>query len=288
MTWFLLSLAAAFLMASNSAWMKRFYSDVSPWEMCIIPFFYSTPLCGIALLMIDMPEIGSGFFPAFSWVFPLTMTAIVLHFRAIHMSPLSVTLPFLSFTPVFVLFTGELILGEKLNFLGTTGILLVVLGGYVLNLDSAKYGILGPLKAIWREPGSALMLLVAAMYGLCSVGGKVLILESSAMFTGMLLFASIGVSLTIILVGVGKAKLSTILGNPLYGMGAGLIVFTEIVCHNVAISLTAAAYMITIKRMAGIFSVIYGWLLFNEHGIRYRLIGTGIMTAGAAFIALFG
>lgn len=288
MTWFLLSMAAAFLMASNSAYMKRFFSDVSPWEMSIIPFFYIIPLCATGMLFIDIPEIGPGFLPALVWVLPVLMVAIVLHFRAIHMSPLSLTLPFLSFTPVFVLFTGDIILDEKLSTFGVTGMLLVVAGGYVLNLDSARKDLFGPIKAIYQEPGSAIMLVVAALYGLSSVGGKVLILNSSPMFTGMVLFGLYGILLTTILVAIGKASFRVILRKPLLGMGTGLIVFAEIICHNLAMSMIAAAYMITIKRMAGIFSVFYGWILFKERGIRYRFAGTTIMTIGAAIIALYG
>lgn len=288
MTWFILSMAAAFLMATNAAYIKRFFSDTTAWDMCTIPFFYSAPFCLLTLLFIEIPELGAGFFPALSWVAPITMVAIILHFRAIRMSPLSLTLPFLSFTPVFVLFTGDLILDEKLSPMGIAGMLFVVLGGYVLNIDSAKHGFLGPIKAIWKERGSMLMLIVAALYGLASVGGKLMILHSSPMFAAMFLFGLLGLLIPIVLIGVGKASFKTITRKPLLGFGAGIIVFTEIICHNMAISLTAAAYMITIKRMAGIFSVIYGWLIFDERGIRYRLIGTAIMTIGAAFIALYG
>ena len=288
MLWFTLALASAFLMATNGAYMKRFFSDVSPWEMGIIPFFYATPLCATALLFVEIPAIGPGFFPTLSWVLPLTMVAIILHFRAIHMSPLSLTLPFLSFTPVFVILTGDLLLGETLSPFGTAGILLVVTGGYVLNLDSTRYGLLGPIRAIFREPGSAIMLLVAAIYAFCSVGGKLLILNSSPMFAAMVLFGLYGPLLTIVLVGTGKASFRTIIKKPLLGMGVGICIFVEIICHNLAISMVAAAYMITIKRMAGIFSVLYGWLLFREHGIRFRLLGTMIMTVGAACIGLGG
>jgi len=288
MVWFPLSLAAAFLMATTAAYMKRFFSDVSPWEMAVIPFFYATPFCVAAFCFMEIPKLGPEFFPALSWVLPLTMVAIILHFRAIHMSPLSVTMPFLSFTPIFVILTGKLLLGETLSPYGIIGILLIVTGGYVLNLDSAKDGFTGPIRAILREPGSALMLLVAALYGLCSVGGKILIINSSPMFAAMSLFGAYGLLLTTILVGTGKASLRTITSRPALGFGVGLCIFMEIICHNIAISLIAAAYMVAIKRLAGIFSVLYGWLLFQEHGIRYRLIGTLIMTAGAACIALWG
>ncbi|WP_283816516.1 DMT family transporter [Pseudodesulfovibrio sediminis] len=288
MTWFFLSLAAAFCMASNSAWLKRFFSDVSPWEMSVIPFFYAMPLCGVTLFFIDIPEIKPEFYTALIWVLPVTAIGFILHFRAIHISPLSLTLPFLSFTPVFVLFTGDLILHESLSAAGISGMLLVVVGGYVLNLDSTRYGWFGPIKAIFKEPGSAIMLLVSALYGLSSVGGKVMVINSSAMFAAMFLFGLYGTILPLILVAVGKVQFKNIIRKPLLGMGSGIIVFIEIVSHNLAISMVAAAYMITIKRMAGIFSVIYGWVLFHERGIRYRLMGTAIMTVGAALIALYG
>ena len=120
---------------------------------------------------------------------PLSGFAFLLHFRAVHLSPLSLTMPFLGFTPVFVIVTGNLLLGRKsINTPGTIGVLLVVAGGYVLNLDSARYGLLGPVRAIFREPGSALMLLVAALYGLTAVGGKFLILNSSPLFGPLLMF----------------------------------------------------------------------------------------------------
>jgi drug/metabolite transporter (DMT)-like permease len=275
-------------MASNSALIKRFFSDLTPWEMSLIPYFYALPLMILALFFIDIPPIGPRFLPTLAWVLPMLMVAIVLHYRAIRMSPLSLTLPFLSFTPVFVLFTGGLILDETLSTPGIAGMLLVVAGGYVLNLDASRYGLLGPIKAIWKEPGSALMLVVALLFGLTSVGGKVLILDSSPMFAALSIFILYGLILSAILLKAGKASLKNLTRNPKLGALAGLIVFAEMVTHNMAMNLVAAAYMITIKRTAGIFSVIYGWLLFHETGIRYRLFGTAIMTAGAAVIALWG
>lgn len=288
MIWLTLSVGAAFFMATNSAFIKRFFSDLSSWEMGLIPYFYGCPLFLATLAFIDIPSVGPGFLPSLAWVLPLLMIAITLHYRAIHLSPLSLTLPFLSFTPVFVLLTGGLILDETLKPQGVAGMLLVVVGGYVINLDSARYGFLGPIKAIWKEPGSAIMLLVAVLFGLTSVGGKVIILNSSPMFAAVVIFTLYGVLLTLILLATGKASFKNLIRRPLLGIVAGLIVFAEAVCHNTAMTLTSAAYMITIKRTAGIFSVLYGWLFFKERGIRFRFIGALIMTAGAAVIALWG
>ena len=256
--------------------------------MAAIPFFYVTPLAAAALFFVDIPEIRPGFYPAMAWVLPLTTVGFILHYRAVSLSPLSLTLPFLSFTPAFVLFTGRLILGEKLSSPGVAGILLIVTGGYVINLDSVRSGWLGPIRAIRREPGSALMLLVAAIYALTSVGGKVILMTSSPLFGAMAQFVLYGVLISLLLIAGGKARLQVILSRPLLGFGSGLCLFAEIICHNLAISMVNAAYMIAIKRTAGIFSVVYGKLLFRESGFRYRLLGTVIMCAGAAVIALWG
>ena len=133
-------------MASNAALMKRFFSDLSPWEMSLIPYVYALPLmvrrpCPLSAYR---PSVRV-FSPTLAWVTATcSWSAIILHYRAIRMSPLSLTLPFLSFTPVFVLFTGGLILDETLTPQGIAGMLLVVLGGYVLNLDAARYGLPRP------------------------------------------------------------------------------------------------------------------------------------------------
>ncbi|MBI5755622.1 MAG: hypothetical protein HZA12_01740 [Nitrospirae bacterium] len=47
------------------------------------------------------------------------------------------------------------------------------------------------------------------------------------------------------------------------------------------------AYMISVKRCSLIFSVIYGWTLFNEINITERLIGSILMIGGVVAITLF-
>lgn len=46
--------------------------------------------------------------------------------------------------------------------------------------------------------------------------------------------------------------------------------------------------MIAIKRLNGLFGVLFGWLFFHEDNIRSRLAGALLMSAGAALIVLFG
>jgi len=55
--------------------------------------------------------------------------------RALHVSPLSVTVPYLAFTPVLLVFTGYLIMRESPSAQGLLGVAVVTFGGYLLAID---------------------------------------------------------------------------------------------------------------------------------------------------------
>jgi uncharacterized membrane protein len=68
----------------------------------------------------------------------------------------------------------------------------------------------------------------------------------------------------------------------------GLVLALEVVSINTAYTLAIVPYVITIKRLAIFFSVLYGGLLLGERQLGGRIVGAMVMIAGAAMIALFG
>lgn len=60
--------------------------------------------------------------------------------RALHVSPLSVTVPYLAFTPVLLLFTGYIVVHESPSSQGLLGVFVVTLGGYLLAIDQTHGG----------------------------------------------------------------------------------------------------------------------------------------------------
>jgi hypothetical protein len=81
----------------------------------------------------------------------------------------------------------------------------------------------------------------------------------------------------------GKIKWRTFAARRQKGIVAGLIFFAHIILHAFAISLTKAAYMISVKRL----SIIIG-LIFKEKNLAVRTIGTLLMVAGALVITIWG
>ncbi|CAI7851283.1 unnamed protein product, partial [Closterium sp. NIES-53] len=75
----------------------------------------------------------------------------VMYQRALHVAPISTTVPFLAFVPVLLLATSFLLLGEVPSVQGVVGVVVVTAGGYLLALQSsASSGSRGPSRSSSR------------------------------------------------------------------------------------------------------------------------------------------
>ncbi|MBK5099793.1 MAG: EamA family transporter [Desulfobacteraceae bacterium] len=288
MLWFTLSLVAAMSQTINDVISKHFFSDLTAYEMGLIRLLYALPYLAVGLFVISWPPLDNTFWVCLAFGLPLELAAFICYMRAIKVSPLSLTLPFLAFTPAFVIVTGFLILDETLNLYGLIGIALIVVGSYFLNLSSVKHQWIAPFRAIFKEQGSWLMLLTALIYSLTATIGKLAIQHSSPQFfavTYFLFFALFVIALFPIMPGV---KAVNAIKKPLPAAIAGMVLGTMIFSHTLAISLIEAAYMLSVKRSSLLFGVLFGALLFKEEKVRERLLGASIMMCGVLIIGLFG
>lgn len=289
MLWFFPALGTAFFSASMAALVKKKFGDISPFELTAFPLAYSLPFFGVYLLLAEVPVFQPQFWLNLAVMVPLTAVGFLLNMRAVAVSPLSKTMPFMALTPAVVIFTGFFYLGELPTAGGTIGILTIVAGGYILNLDGIKSdGLLGPFKAIGREPGTRLMLIAAVIWGFCAVIGKKLVLLSSVFYGGLLAFFIHNACLVAFLIIIGKVRPSIFIKRPGAGLLAGTLLFADIACHFLSVSMITTAYMIAVKRLNGLFAVLYGGWLFKEDHMLLRIIGSALMAAGAALIVLRG
>ena len=288
MTWFVLAFLTALAAASQDAWVKKWFSGLRAHEMFLVPLVYGLPLTAFSLLFIPVPALDWVFYAGFAASLPLNAVPFILYMKAIRESPLSLTLPYLAFTPVFMIGTGYLFLNELPDKWGIMGIVAVCAGSYVLNMDLKRWSLLGPFRAAFQETGSRIMMIVAFLFSFSSVIGKLAIVHSSVMFFQMSFFAVLG----LVLVGTyrvfGKIRVAAFVNHPVKGAVAGALLYCHILCHGFAIAMTKAAYMISVKRLSIVFGVIYGGLFFAEENIFVRLIGTLLMFAGAVLILVRG
>jgi len=282
-SWVWLSLVAAFTLATSDALTKRALAFHDEYVVAWLRLVFSLPLLLIIFLFIPVPKLDKEFYTAFALSLPLEIASIILYIKALRLSPLSLTLPFLALTPVFLIIVSFIMLGERVSFAGVMGILFISAGSYTLNISKIKEGIFAPLRAITKEKGSVLMIAVALIYSFTSSLGKMAIKHSSPLFFGITYYAALAILFTPIVLykrKSGKIEGRTILAVTLPGILYSLMVIS----HMIAISLAYVAYVITIKRMSLIIGVLYGYFFFKEKNIRERLFGAMLMFIGFVMI----
>jgi drug/metabolite transporter (DMT)-like permease len=286
--WIIPALFTAFFAASQDAWVKRHFSGMSVCEMMAYPLTYSLPLFLATLPFIRVPSLDRIFAVYFLLSLPVNGFGFLLHMRAIRVSPLSLTLPYLAFTPVFIFLTGYLVLGEIPSGWGVVGVCVIASGSYVLNINPVEFSPLAPLRAFGREKGAVLMFMAALIYGFGAVAGKKAILHSSVMFFSIVFFLCLNSGFLAGVLLLKKTNVARLRRMPFKGLISGGLLFVHIICHGWSISMTKAVYMIAVKRISIFFGILYGGLLFREKYMAYRLLGTAMMVGGAMLVTLKG
>ena len=278
-------------MATEDALVKRFFGHLGTYQMTLFPVLYSLPFFLMAIPFAPWPdEITPGLVWSFIFIMVTWVPTYIMFIKAIRISPMSLTIPFLSFVPVFAALTGYVLLDEAPSAWGGAGIALVVIGSYLLNLDKARNGdIWGPFRAMVHEPGSRLMFILAVVWGVAATVGRMAVIESSAMFFGVYLYVFFNpvVALAAVALG-GRRTTAPLFRMPVKGLIVGLLFFGHAILHHVAISMVQAAYMLSVKRLNVVVAVFYGWLLFKEKHIGQRLFAVLIMFLGVVLIAWLG
>jgi len=287
--WIFLSSLSAFFTATTAALSKLALKDndeyLVGWLRCVI----SVPFLLSLLFFVKVPRLDAVFFYLLLILLPLETIAYLLYLKALKLSPLSLTIPFMALTPVFMIFTTRLILGEQILPMGVVGILFVFAGAYVLNIKTHKNGLLGPIYSILREKGSVYMIIVAFIYSITAILAKLAIDHSSPMFMAAVYFPIVTIILTPVMIiryRRGGIDLNRIKSQKKLFISLGAIFSVTVLVHFIALNMTSAAYMIAIKRLSMVFGIVYGWLLFKEQHIVSRLLGAGVMILGVVLISL--
>jgi uncharacterized membrane protein len=217
----------------------------------------------------------------------INTAAAILYHRAISKGDISTVVPILSFTPLFLLIMSPLIIGEYIEWKGIVGIILIVSGSYLLNVNLKKEGIFSPLKSLLKNKGTRYMLIVSFILSISANFDKKGIESSSVLQYLLFINIYITIGTTIFSISKGKFSLQAVWSERKNLFFVGVLTSMAYFVHMTALSMTLVAYVIALKRTAGMISVFLGYFFLKEQNIKERLIGSTIMFTGVLFIVIF-
>ncbi|MFA6098705.1 MAG: EamA family transporter [Patescibacteria group bacterium] len=245
----------------------------------------SLPIFIVSLIFSGAPQINKSFWLVLPLAAVLSLLSSFLLVRAVQISPLSKTLPLLSFTPVMLVFTSWLMLHQMPSRWGLVGILLIVIGAYSLNAEKFRQGFKGPLRAIVEERGSLYALAVAVIWSITSNLDKLGIQYSSIPFYLLTVNFTVIIMLTAILAYQRQPLFSGLKKHFRWLISISVASSLISIFQLLAISRIIVPYVIAIKRGGGVLGgIILGKTIFKEGNFKIRLMAGLIMVAGIVII----
>jgi drug/metabolite transporter (DMT)-like permease len=284
MAWFALSILGALFAATYYASIKRLLKDIDQYVLAAGAFLSCFLVLFLVSIIKGMPEIGSAFYISVLGTVIINVIGVTFFHRILRVTDLSLVMPMIAFTPLFLILTSYIFLKETPTIFGAAGISLVVVGSYVLNSNKRKTHFLDPFKEIFRNKITFYVLIIAFLYSISVNFDKLVVLNSDPIFGSSIVYLLLGISFLVISSVKSREKKVMYRKNIPKFLLLGLALALVAITINTAYTMQIASYVISLKRLSILFSVFYGGLIFKEKNIPKRGLAALIMLAGTIFI----
>lgn len=215
-------------------------------------------------------------------------TAMLYRNKSYRHLPISTVAPLNNFSPVFLLLIGVLVLGEQLTWPQLAGVLLIMIGGYALDLKGRT--LLAPLKHATRSDYTANVILMLIFLSIIAALDKTIINTFGVQFTTYLFWLTAFLVINSILMQYALYGLQDIKEDLQKG---GVWLFFETLFSFASIILLYHAFSlpgvlvtlaIPIRRTATLLEIVLGGTLFHERGLTRKAVAGGVMVLGVLLI----
>jgi len=287
MGWVLLSVGSALFQVLRNMVMKRLGHALDETINVWGRFTFILPFAALPLLVEGVPAVqpGAYWYGLLFAVSQITGTQCLA--VALKVAEISLVTALWKLSVVLLVVWGYLFLGERPTALGVAGVLVCVLGVYLINVSRARVSFWAPLVSLVRDRGQRYTLGAALFYAPSVVFIKKIALLSSpsyAVFMGYLLCSVLVTPWTI----YRSARHFSQIGRHWLGfVGLGAFAALSTQMGTTAYTLTVSSYVETVKQVEILLALLIGYAVFGE-GARIRQIWPGcvVMLLGIAILIL--
>lgn len=210
--------------------------------------------------------------------------------RSIRHLEVSIVGPLYVLNPAMVAVMAYFFLGEKTTLLQIVGIVILLVGSYILELNST-HNLLDPIKAFAKSKYLHLMLIALLLYSIGTIYDRYIFVNYEIpVFSYFVLFnIAIGFMMSLVYLVMHRSTDGITHGLKNYGAALLWISISEMLARLTMFFAVNAAYVslaTAIRRMSAIFTVIIGGEIFHESHLVRKTVATAIMVMGAILISL--
>jgi drug/metabolite transporter (DMT)-like permease len=278
---------------TNAASLPILTSGTLLLTQCSITFLHGGNLLSCT---VQIPHIDGIFVAALLASVALNWAATLLSTMALDKADASLVSPLLTFNPAFTLLVAWLTLGEIPGVRQMAGVVVILLGAYLLEVEETRTGLLAPLHALVHLPGALLAVIASALWGTTTVLEK-LSIEHMTPPSGPAV-ALLGTFLMVLLLTPGalwspgrggsaarQSRLKGLRAHPRALALAVLIAGIAPLFGFTAIALGLVGYVTALFKLSAVLTILWARVFLHEGHIRERLLGASVMLAGGVLVA---
>lgn len=254
--------------------------------LALINLVFTIPI----FFIIDYSKID--LVPVLIIIVAATMASVAFLFvaKCIRHTEVSSSAPLFALGPGIIAILAFLILGEKLTPLQIGGLVLLVLGSYVLE-TKPHHNLLEPIKVFRKSRYIHFMLLALLIYGFTAIADRYVFTHYPIQPMAYLAIAHIVLAIDFVIMMtifhdgfMGIVRGARKAGIWIIAMSIALI--TARLMYMYAIKMAYVGLVAAIKRTSVFFAVVLGGEFFHENNVLRKAIASMIMIGGAVLIAL--
>ena len=287
MMWVAVILASGFFFSLNHIIRKKILEDADVLDMMIFTGGFGFLLLIPFVKYIDFHISNKNLFlimlnTAFAYAGSYILNTV---YRKCEISSVS---PMLNINPLFVILLSHITLGEVLSGLQFFGVLLILIGGYMITLGDIRY-FFRPFTSIPPKYFFA-VLATLVLWSFCPVLNRVVLLEIDTLSYLFFFTMFICIIQVVLLVSCSRYKYVTTIFKKKWFLliMASLCWVISDMLHLYAIAIPTAmvSLIIPVKRISNLITVIIGGTLFKEKNLISKSAACVIMIAGLFAIVL--
>ncbi len=287
MLWFVLALGSALFQVLRNMVMKRLGHALDETINVWGRFTFILPFAAFSVWLDGVPTLKAGvlFYALLFAVTQITGTQFLA--LALKVAEISLVTALWKLSVILVVVWGFLTLGEHPSALGVAGVMVSVIGVYLINIERARVSFWAPLTSLARDPGQRYTVGAALFYAPSVIIIKKLALLSSPSFAVFAGYVCCSVLITPFALWRSGRHFRQIRSYWPSFVALGAFAAISTLLGTSAYTLTLSSYVEAVKQFELLIALLIGALVFNE-GTKIRQIwpGTLVMLIGMVMLVL--
>jgi uncharacterized membrane protein len=283
--WFGLALLSAVFQVLRNMSMKHLGHALDDTINVWGRFTFILPFMAGFVLWHGIPPLQPGFW-IYVILFGMFQTAGTLSLsKALKLAEISIVTSLWKISLLFLVIFAFFTLGETPSPLGLCGILVSVIGVYLLNVQKSRISVWAPLRELFVERGLRYTLISALFYAPAVVLIRQVIVHSDVYFANLMAYLAASLVVLPLMLRRSKKHFVQIPRHWPSFFGMGLFGCLASVCMGTAYQLTLTSYVEAVKQAEILIALAIGYVVFYERD-RVMAILPGSLTMMLGMILL--